>query len=514
MEILRTPRRALIPVSMCEDVMNDRMPMHRLSGTWPKLGCVCALACMLAGAKPLLADEPLPDPDQVHQRLTLAEAIASALENNPELAALRQQHGIAAAGVLIARTYPFNPIWEGKIRAADGPASAGITNRVSNEHKLLLEIEVRGQGSLRGQAAQAALSRTDWEIAFQETALAVRVARAFNAVLYRQAKVRLLEETIRLNEQAVEQIRALVEQARLRRADYLTARGELNDTLTQLSPGRAALAAAWRDLRLALGSEHSPSELEGKLDVPPSQWEAESLMATALERRADLHARQTAVTEADARLRLEVANRYGNPNIGPAYEYDPTRLNLIGAQISLPLPVFNTRRGEILQRQAERARAAFEVQQVELLVRHDVQAGVTRLQEARTGLELYRTQVLRDTESGAAEVELLFKNAEPGLDLPHVFDFRRKLLKARDGHLDALLEMRQALADLAAAVGDPAMALGSDPAIGKSASPLEKSAACGGIFEGKIVATVSSGGLCPKTPLGGQESGRVLCSSR
>jgi cobalt-zinc-cadmium efflux system outer membrane protein len=108
------------------------------------------------------------------------------------------------------------------------------------------------------------------------------------------------------------------------------------------------------------------------LDVTPSQWEAESLMATALERRPDLRARQTAVAEADARLRLEVANRYGNPNIGPAYEYDPTRVNLIGAQISLPLPVFNTHGGEILQRQSERARAAFEVQQAELLVRHDV----------------------------------------------------------------------------------------------------------------------------------------------
>jgi hypothetical protein len=109
---------------------------------------------------------------------------------------------------------------------------------------------------------------------------------------------------------------------------------------------------------------------------------------------------------------------------------------------------------------------------VELLVRHDVQAGVTRLQEARTGLELYRTQVLRDAESGVAEIELLYKNGEPGVDLPHVFDFRRKLLKARDGQLDALLEMRQAMADLAAAVGDPALALGTDIAVGKPAVPL------------------------------------------
>lgn len=232
--------------------MNDSVPMRRSSGRWRKLGSLCALAWVLAVAKAVLAESPLPDP--APEPLTLAKAIASALENNPELAALRQQHGIAAAGVVIARTYPFNPIWEAKIRAAEGPASAGITNRVSNEHKVLLEIEVRGQGNLRREAAQTALSRTDWEIAFQETALAVRVARAYSAVLYRQEKLRLIEETIRFNENTVEQIRALVEKAIVRHADYLTARGELNDSRTQLSPGRAALAAAWRDLRLALGS--------------------------------------------------------------------------------------------------------------------------------------------------------------------------------------------------------------------------------------------------------------------
>jgi outer membrane protein TolC len=217
MQILRTARRALIGISMREAVMNEPVPMRRLSGTWPRLGCPCALLLVLAGAKPLLADQPLPSPDPAPRPLTLAQAIASALENNPVLVALRQQHGIAAAGVVIAQTYPFNPIWEGKIRATDGPASAGITNRVSNEHKLLLEIEVRGQGNHRRQAAQATLSRTDWEIAFQETALAVRVARAFNAVLYREEKLRQIEETIRFNENAVEQIRALVEKAIIRR---------------------------------------------------------------------------------------------------------------------------------------------------------------------------------------------------------------------------------------------------------------------------------------------------------
>src|SRR5262249_42764686 len=68
------------------------------------------------------------------QALSLDGAIRWALANNPELAAMRKQHGVAAAGVVIARTYPFNPIWEGRVQAAAGPESAAITNGVPTEH--------------------------------------------------------------------------------------------------------------------------------------------------------------------------------------------------------------------------------------------------------------------------------------------------------------------------------------------------------------------------------------------
>src|SRR5262249_44575423 len=142
--------------------------------------------------------------------LALDEAVAWALQNNPELTALRQQHGIAAAGVVIARTYPFNPVWEGKIRAVTWNEPAHIPNPVSNEHKFLWEVEVRGQKKHRVEGARAALARADWEIASQEAALALRVVRAFQAVLYREEKLRLARQTLEVNEDAVRRAGELV----------------------------------------------------------------------------------------------------------------------------------------------------------------------------------------------------------------------------------------------------------------------------------------------------------------
>jgi cobalt-zinc-cadmium efflux system outer membrane protein len=414
---------------------------------------------LAGGVLPAFAEQGLILPESTPPVLSREIAVPWALEHNPDLATLRQQHGIAAAAVVLARTYPFNPVIDAKTRGVSGPVSAGITNRVSQEYKLLLEVELHGQGAQRRQAAAAALSRTDWEIAAQEQALGVRVVRAFDTVLYRQEKLRLIEETIRFDEEAAQQVRRLVEQGKLSRVDWIVSRSDAEDGRAPLSPARTALATARNDLRRALGMVNETFELHGSLETPAKQHDAASLTQEALQRRAELHARRLAVDEADARLRLEMANRHGNPTIGPDWEYSDTRTNHIGVQLGLPLPVFNRHRGEILQRQAEQARASLELRQTEVLIRQQVQAALDRLEEARKGVAVYRTRILPNLQSSLQELQRLYALAEPGADLPRVIDFRRRLLKAQDAYLDALLELRQAQADLAAAVGDPSLAM-------------------------------------------------------
>src|SRR5258707_8805850 len=89
----------------------------------------CALGWLALLARTVTADsETTP---QLPETLTEEAAIVWALERNPELAVLRTQRGIAAGAVVVAETYPFNPIWEARVQANSGPASAGITNLVA-----------------------------------------------------------------------------------------------------------------------------------------------------------------------------------------------------------------------------------------------------------------------------------------------------------------------------------------------------------------------------------------------
>lgn len=419
------------------------------------LGCLGCLGCLAFAA--VASAQPAAEPGA--QVLTLDAAVRWALVNSPELAAIRQQHGIAAAAVVIADTYPYNPVLDSKLRSASGPTSATPTNQLSQEHKLLLDIEVRGQGRYRRAGAAAALSRTDWEIAAQEVALAVRVERAFGTVLYYQEKMRLADEAVQLSERTVADVRALVRAgAKLGPADEILATTDVDDTRAQLGPGRANFIKAWHELRRALGLLEEPLEVEGVLDPLTYQGDLRNLIQGALTQRADLRARRLAVAEAEARLRLAVADRFGNPNLGPDIEYDPARVIIAGVQVTLPLPVFNTRRGEIQQREAERDRAVLELKQYEVQAQEEVQAALARLKQARTSLDVYQTKVLPNLQSSLKNIEQLFTSNQ-GVDVLRVIDVRRKLLRARDGYLDALWEVNQAQADLAAAVGDPALAV-------------------------------------------------------
>jgi outer membrane protein TolC len=397
--------------------------------------------------------------------LTREAVIAWALENNPDLAALRQQRGIAAAGVVIARTYPFNPNYEGRVERADGPTSAGVTNAVLNEHKILLELELRGQGNYRRSAAVAALSRSEWEVAFQESVLASRVLWAYDGVLYRLEKLRLSDERILLNTIAAEQISRLREQGKLSPADLILIRTEIDDALAQRGAAEIAVETAKFELRRATGTVQQTLVLEGPFEGPLLAPDLTTMLTLAAERRADLRARQAAIAEAEARVGLENANRFGNPIVGPSYGLDATQVSSVGVTMVVPLPVLNTHRGDILQRQQEQTRAVLELRQSEVHIQQEVQLAVAKLQKARALIETYQKKILPNLRNSLEAVEKLFAQGDPGTDVVRVLEIRRNLLKGSDAYLDALWEYSQARAELAAAVGDLSVVFGGEPVL-------------------------------------------------
>ncbi len=437
------------------------MARHARTAGWRiGLATLIALSGSAQGQTPPGAPTSLPPVQPAMQAgLTIERAVALALERNPDLAVVRTQRGVASASVVIARTYPFNPVWQSYYFGTGGPTSAGITSRFAFQENFRLDLELRGQGKIRREAAQATLSRTEWEIATQELIVAVRTIRAFYTLLYRQEKVRVLEEMVRVQEEAIKRVQRLIDQGPLRPSDLLLARGDLVETQAAVGPARALLVAAWNDLRRQLGLEGDDPQAQGALDTAAPEADSPGLEHLAHERRPDLRALQMVLAEAEQRVRLEIANRYGNPSLGPAINYNETRVTFTGAWLIYQLPVLNTRRGDIMQRQAERDRAMADERRLQVQVGQDVQAARDRLREARKWVHFYAAESLPVLQKAADTLDRLFAEGEPNVDVLRPIDARRRLLRARDMYLDALWELAQARADLAAAVGDFTLAL-------------------------------------------------------
>ncbi|HZY60295.1 MAG TPA: TolC family protein, partial [Candidatus Binataceae bacterium] len=326
----------------------------------------------------------------------------------------------------------------------------------SQEHRVSIDVELHHQGRYRRQGAYAGLSRTEWEIAFQEQSMAIRAIRAFNALLYRRRKLELLEETLTLTQQTAKLVNDL-RPNKFAAADVILAESDVQDARAALGTGRTTLVAAQYDLRRVLGVLEQPFDVHGSLELPGIDWSTEALLQGAIEQRADLRGRQAAVAEAQARLDLEIRNRWGNPNIGPIYAIDPTQVSSSGVAFIIPLPVINRHRGEIQQREAERARAGLELRQSEIAVQQDVGAALRHVREARALQQTYEKEVLPRLQGNLDQMQSLLNQAF--VDVLRMSAVRRNLIRARDGYLDALFDVNQAQADLAAAVGDPALAL-------------------------------------------------------
>ena len=389
------------------------------------------------------------------------QAVRHALQHNPYLMTVRKQLGLGEAAIVVSKTYPFNPIFTGYVTGLNGPPSAGITNYVQLEDYISLELEIRGQGKHRRAAANAQATRIEWEVSAQELGVTMAVTRAFNAVVYRQHKLALLREGIKINELQVEELQKLVDAGKAKSTDLTLASADLAAAHAQQWQAKTALSVARSELRKQLGTLDDNFEVSDELEVPLAGTDPQGLRSLALEQRPDLRARRAAIEEAEANHRLVVANRCGNPSVGPFFEYDPGSIYYVGARISFPIAIFNTKKGEILQAQTVISQAKSQVYQLEIQAAQEVLAALERYADAKNWADSYGMDVLPNLGMAKISMEKLFNDKNANADLPRLLAVSRAYLKASESYLDARYEQSLAQVDLAQATAEPRLAVGS-----------------------------------------------------
>ena len=385
------------------------------------------------------------DPCQLDaEQLTLEQALALADERNPRLKAGAARIDASAAGITTARAYP-NP----EFSAQGGGQTYRVPGNVSGFVQSYTFSQPLELGELR--PSRIALAERSRQVSTQELA-ALRlqvlssVRRTYFQALRFQGETQVLRENQRTVEEFRDRIKVRVEVGEAGRLELFRADAELATARTAVLSSQLRYAGALSQLRSAIGIPlPGDTELAGGLDPPVNLPPLDQLRKEIVSRHPSLSRTRSEILRSEARLSHEIAQRRPQPSIVAGFDRPPD-VPIYRAGISIPLPFWNRREGQIAEAVAatRAAVADSEGQLADLFAA--VEGAYKRYQLAEQQLATYQEGVLRATEEGLRAAEAAYRLGERGI--LDVLDAQRILRTVRLELHHAQFDRQSALVDL------------------------------------------------------------------
>jgi cobalt-zinc-cadmium efflux system outer membrane protein len=329
------------------------------------------------------------------QPITFDEFLAGVAANNLDLAAQRYNITIAQAQVIAAKVSP-NP-------AFTTTFATDISHRdqaTAWSESLTEEIEVAGRRKFRVTAAQKNLLAVSATVDDFFRQLEGTAATAFVTAVAGQMTV---DEKSRAYE-ALDKLATANEkrfsEGDIGEVDANQARLDAKQAESDLVVARSAQSANLFALVQLLGKKNAPVRSPaGSLIFRDRDLTLPSILSVALQNRPDVRAARFTFESAQASAKLARANRIPDPTIGLGVtetgritnQIDPApSFNDLNLSFSIPLPLFNSYRGEYQAALATAAQAQVVLQSIELKAEVDVRTNFDRYRLARQQLAKYQ----------------------------------------------------------------------------------------------------------------------------
>ena len=178
------------------------------------------------------------------------------------------------------------------------------------------------------------------------------------------------------------------------------------------------------------------------------------MVEEAIRQRPDIHAALAQVAGTHSAVSLAKGDRIPTPIIGPEYEMDEAGVQYIGFVLISPIPIWNSGKPLVLQREAEHRRAVVAYKEAQQRAAAQVRAAVAKWNGA-TELVNDSAGLTNDLSAEVKNMEQLFERNQA--DLTKLMQARQRLIQLENSRLDAVWQATQAQADLLLALGIPSM---------------------------------------------------------
>lgn len=363
--------------------------------------------------------------------------------SNPELAAMAHVRAGARAETITARAYP-NPeldVGTGAWRSRIGPATGSVGSIGISQL-----IELPSVRSARAEVSEAGLAAATAQAETVRLQVGYQARIAFYELMRRQEEERIAGETVQLLEQMREKVRARVTVGEAPRFELVRAEAE------GLAAQNAAVSATLRVdeargvLRRLSGNTlpaifAARGSLPAIAEVPPYGV----LTPQMLTGHPALRVLGAERERAQSRLELERSLRNPQPTLRAIGAQDPESSQAI-LGISIPLPLWNRREGQIAQAQAgiALATAQIEAQRAQLL--RELDSAYARLGVTQRQISTFENGLLRSAEAGLRVAEAAYRAGERSF--LEVLDAQRTLRSVRSDYNQALFDRNAAWLDI------------------------------------------------------------------
>ncbi len=380
--------------------------------------------------------------------LTLRSALALAFQANPGLFAARREREATDGALVQAGAWP-NPTLDVTLE------DTRRDNRTTTV-QLSQPIELGGKRAARVSAAERARDQAESALAAKRAELRATAITLFFEVLSAQERLRLAQDSVGLAQAATRAAANRVAAGKVSPLEETRSRVAEAGIRVELMQAEGTLRTARQQLA-ALWGNPAPrfTQVDGAVDGLPQPMSEQEVAL----RRAEAPALRQARLEVERRRalsELERAKRIPDVTVSlgakrvPASEGEGgaggSRRDQVVLGLSVPLPIFDTNRGNLAEALSREEKARDELAAAELQLGADLAQAGERLRSARATAETLQ----RDALPGAAEA---WRAATKGFELGkfsflEALDAQRTLFQVRAQYLLALAEAHRAAGEL------------------------------------------------------------------
>lgn len=405
--------------------------------------------------------------ENVPLRLTLREAVATGLYQNPDLIALRTQEGVSLAALGVAQTYPWNPNFQAQYLARGNPSDKGFgpgTSSGQPNYQLILmhQFELAHQQRDREGNAAALLNQTRWTIQQAELTNVATTTQFYFTALYQKLVRDLSRETAALNDKLLGVVQRRQKGGLATVADVTAAKVAARQSRRQAKLDEAnfqtALLALRRQLNLPIDTTLDLTDSLAAFEWLPvgDSQKAADLAARLAEGRPDVLAASAGVTAAHANVHLARASKIPNLQAGPMYQTGDNGVRFAGVAFQIDIPVLNTGEPLARQRRAELYQQAVTYEQLKQRATREAATAIDRYERARRLAAESRVDLTPFSKKSPPELTTVRKQFLAGqATILTVFATETSLIQERQAYLALLNELAQSAAAVVLATGLP-----------------------------------------------------------